>query len=508
MPNIVIFDTTLRDGEQAPGFSMNTEEKLQLAHQLAKLKVDVIEAGFPIASEGDFQAVQKIAEKVKGPVICGLARMLENDIITASKALKPAKKNRIHTFVSTSDIHLKHQMRKSRPEVIKMTRDGVRLAKSFTQDVEFSAMDASRSDPKFLHEIFYEAIEAGATTINIPDTVGYAIPGEFAELIDGIMANVPNHKNAVFSVHCHNDLGLATANALIAIQHGVRQIECAVNGIGERAGNTSLEEVVMAIKTRKDFFGHTTKVKTEEIYKTSKLLSTISGISVQPNKAIVGENAFAHESGIHQDGILKKRETFEIMTAESIGMTGTSMVMGKHSGRHAFSKKIAELGFTLDGDRLNAAFQRFKDLADKKKDVFDEDIEALLGDEVVARGKFHQLEYFNITTGNSTLPTATVQLSSKGKDERKTASSTGDGPIDALYHAIDMVTGEKGKLKNYSVKAATPDKDAMAEVTVLVEFGKGQIVRGRAASTDTVEASAHAYLNALNRSLVERKGAK
>ena len=502
MANITIFDTTLRDGEQSPGFSMNKDEKLQLAHQLAALKVDVIEAGFPVASEGDFKAVNEIAKKIKGPVICGLARMLDTDIRTAAKALKPAAKKRIHVFISTSDIHIKYQLKKTKKQVMEMARKGVRLAKRFTKDVEFSCMDATRSDPAFLYEIITEAINAGATTVNIPDTVGYAVPSEFGRLIRGIVANVPNVKKTVLSVHCHNDLGLAVANALTAIENGVRQVECTINGIGERAGNSSLEELVMALKTRGDLFGHKTRVKTKEIHKTSKMLTAITGIAVQPNKAIVGENAFAHESGIHQDGVIKKRETYEIMTPQSIGLKKNRIVLGKHSGRNAFGKKMTELGFRLDKARLNAAFDSFKRLADRKKEVFEEDLEALLSDEIASQRQTYELVYFHTTTGNQTVPTATVKL--KNDSTVVTQSATGDGPIDAIYNAIDRITRVKGKLISYSVRSATQDKDAVGEVTVHVKFGNRPRERGRSSSTDTIEASARAYLNALNRTLTER----
>ena len=502
MAYITIFDTTLRDGEQSPGFSMNIEEKLQLAHQLAALKVDVIEAGFPVASEGDFKAVNAIAKQVKGPVICGLARMLEEDIRSAAKALKPAAKKRIHVFISTSEIHIKHQLKKTEKQVIKMTQKGVRLAKRFTDDVEFSCMDATRSEPRFLYEIIEEAIMAGATTVNIPDTVGYAITGEFGKLITGIVKNVPNIGKTILSVHCHNDLGLAVANALTAIEHGVRQVECTINGIGERAGNSSLEELVMAIKTRSDLFKHKTRVRTKEIYKTSKMLTAITGVSVQPNKAIVGENAFAHESGIHQDGVIKRRETYEIMTPQSVGLKKNRMVLGKHSGRNAFGKKMVELGFKLDKARLAAAFDRFKKLADKKKEVYEEDLEALVGDEIAKQRQTYELVYFHTTTGSGLVPTATVKL--RHDSQVVTQTATGDGPIDAIYKAIDRVTRTKGKLISYGVRSATGDKDAVGEVTVHVKFGNRPRVRGRSSSTDTVEASARAYLNGLNRALMER----
>ncbi|MEE8484284.1 MAG: 2-isopropylmalate synthase [Nitrospinota bacterium] len=500
--NIVIFDTTMRDGEQSPGFSMNIDEKLQLAHQLAALNVDVIEAGFPVASDGDFNAVQAIAKKVKGPVICGLARALEPDILRCRDALKPAKRKRIHTFISTSEIHIKYQMRKTKAQVIVMAVKAVKLSKRFAKDVEFSCMDATRSDPVFLYEILEAAIDAGATTVNIPDTVGYAIPTEFGELIAGIMENTPNIKKAVVSVHCHNDLGLAVSNSLAAVQNGARQIECTINGIGERAGNASLEEVVMAIRTRKDIFKMTAKTKTREIHKTSKLLTAITGVAVQPNKAIVGKNAFAHESGIHQDGVLKHRETYEIMTPKSVGLRTNRMVLGKHSGRHAFGKRLGDLGFKLDKEQLNSAFVRFKALADKKKEIFDEDLEAIVGDEIAPPRATYEMVYFHTTTGNQTVPTATVKLK---KDKKiMTETGTGDGPIDAIYNAIDRITGFKGRLLNYSVRSVTGDKDALGEATVHVEFEKGKQVRGKSASTDTVEASAKAYLNATNRALAEK----
>ncbi len=507
MANITIFDTTLRDGEQSPGFSMNIEEKLQMAHQLAALNVDVIEAGFPVTSEGDFAAVNLIAKKVRGPVICGLARMVEKDITAAGMALKPAKRRRIHVFISTSGIHMKHKLKKTPPEVLAMTKVGIAMARKYTKDIEFSCEDATRSDPAFLYEIISAAIKAGATTVNIPDTVGYAIPVEYGTLIAGIVSNVPNIKDAVISVHCHDDLGLAVANSLTAVQNGARQIECTINGIGERAGNASLEEVVMGLKVRRDNLKHGTGIHTREIYKTSKLLTAITGIPVQPNKAIVGANAFAHESGIHQDGVMKRRETYEIMTPLEIGLSENRMVIGKHSGRHAFGKKMADLGFNLNKEQLDMAFERFKTLADRKKEVFDEDLEAVIGDEIAQPGHTWNVEYFQVTTGIGIVPTATVKLKDK-KGAIMTESANGDGPIDAVYHAIDRVTGVKGKLLNYQVRSITGDKDAVGEVAVQVEFGKGCVVRGRAASTDTVEASARAYVSALNRMLAERQGKK
>ncbi|MBI3795079.1 MAG: 2-isopropylmalate synthase [Nitrospinae bacterium] len=516
MAKITIFDTTLRDGEQSPGFSMNMEEKLQMAFQLAALNVDVLEAGFPASSPGDFESVRAIAKKVHGPVICGLARMTEGDIRAAGEAIKAAKKRRIHVFISTSDIHMKYKLRKTRKEVLEMSSAGVALATKFTKDVEFSCEDATRSEPEFMYEVVTAAIKAGATTINLPDTVGYTVPDEYGRLMDGFFSNVPNIRDAIISVHCHNDLGLGVANSVSAIMHGARQVECTVNGIGERAGNASLEEIVMAIKTRGDFMRHTTGVRTKEIYKTSKLLSSLTGIPVQPNKAIVGANAFAHEAGIHQDGVLKRRETYEIMTPQSIGLSQNKMVLGKHSGRHAFSARMAELGFRLSKAQLDVAFKRFKDLADKKKEVFDDDLEAVIGDDIAGPSRTYTLVYFHTTTGNSTVPTATVKLEKNG--EVHMSAANGDGPIDALYNAIDKITGVKGRLANYQVRAVTGDKDAVGEVTVQVEFdlrgrSKGgsknganrASARGRAASTDTVEASTLAYISALNRVLAERR---
>ena len=493
---VIIFDTTLRDGEQSPGFSMNIEEKIIIAKQLARLNVDVIEAGFPIASEGDFEAVKEIARNVKGPTIAGLSRVIIKDIDRAWEALKFAKKNRIHTFVATSDIHLKYQLRKGREEVLDDAVKGVKHAKKYTDDVEFSAMDAVRSDIDYLCLVLEAVIDSGATTVNIPDTVGYAIPYEFGKMIKTIKENVPNIDKAIISVHCHNDLGLAVSNSIIAVQNGARQIECTINGIGERAGNASLEEVVMVLKVRRDFLPYTTRVKTKEIYKTSRLLSTITGISVQPNKAIVGENAFAHESGIHQDGVLKERTTYEIMTPESIGLTKSKLVLGKHSGRHAFSKRLEDLGIKLNNVNLDKAFIRFKKLADMKKEIFDEDLEAIVEDEIAKVEEVYKLEYIQTTTGNQTLPTATIKLK-KGNQIIQDAA-IGDGPVDATYKAIERITGIPGKLISYSIRAVTGGKDAIGEVVVKVSFN-GEMVTGKGASTDVIEASAKAYLNAVNK---------
>ncbi len=450
--NVIIFDTTLRDGEQSPGFSMNIKEKLTLAAQLAKLNVDIIEAGFPQASQGDYDAVNQIAKSVRGPVIAGLARAMAGDIDRCASALKPARKKRIHTFVGTSEQHIKYQMKKTKSQVLKMAINAVRRAREHVRDVEFSAMDAVRTEMRFLYDILEATIEQGAGTVNIPDTVGYAIPDEFGQLIAQIKENVPNIDKAIISVHCHNDLGMAVSNSLSAVMNGARQVECAVNGIGERAGNASLEEIVMAVKTRKDFLKVGVQVKTREIYKTSRLLVSITGVLIQPNKAIVGENAFAHESGIHQDGVLKERSTFEIMTPASIGLKKNRLVLGKHSGRHAFSKRLEDLGYKLSKEDLNKAFEQFKLLADKKKEIFDEDLETIVGEEISEEtfpGVF-ELEHIQTSSGTGSIPTATVSLR-KG-DEVFTDSAIGDGPVDAAYRAIERITSIKGRLMSYNIR--------------------------------------------------------
>mgnify|MGYP000146198631 CR=1 FL=1 len=501
--NVIIFDTTLRDGEQSPGFSMTIDEKLTLARQLARLKVDVIEAGFPQASPGDFEAVSKIAKTVKGPTIAGLARAIAGDIDRCAEAVKPAKKKRIHTFVGTSPEHMKYQMKKTSSQVLRMAVTAVKRARGYVKDVEFSAMDASRTDLKFLYEILEAAIAEGATTVNIPDTVGYAIPAEFGEMIASIKENVPNIGKAIISVHCHDDLGMAVSNSIEAVRCGARQIECAVNGIGERAGNASLEEVVMAIRTRKDYMKVGTLINTKEIYKTSQLLISITGVPVQPNKAIVGENAFAHESGIHQDGVLKKRTTFEIMTTASIGAKKSKLVLGKHSGRHAFSKRLKELGYKLKQEALDKAFGKFKILADKKKEIFDEDLQSIVGEEIsTASGeKVFELVHLQTSSGTNTVPTATVSL--KKGDKVTTDSSIGDGPVDATYRAIERITGIKGKLMSYNIRSVTLGKDAMGEVTLRARIGNEMYV-GKGSSTDVIEASAKAWLTAINRKAGER----
>ncbi len=493
---VKIFDTTLRDGEQSPGNTMNIQEKLRVARQLEILGVDIIEAGFPIASQGDFDAVNLIAKTIKKSQIAGLARANNMDIDRAWEAIKKAKKPRIHTFISTSDIHLKYQLRKTRDEVLKIAVRSVKRAKKYTPDVEFSTMDATRSDRDYLCRVLAEAIDAGATTVNIPDTVGYAVPGEFGELISYITEHVPNITDATISVHCHNDLGLAVANSLAAIINGARQVECTLNGIGERAGNASLEEIVMILRTRKDLFAVDTGIASEKIFPSSRLITSITGVQVQPNKAVVGANAFAHESGIHQDGLLKEKITYEIMTPESVGMTQSSLVIGKHSGSHAFRKRVEELGFNLSSDELKKAFQSFKDLADKKKEVFDEDIEAIIAEEVLRAPDIYKFLHMNVSSGSIAMPAATVEMEIDGKVIKEAAF--GDGPVDAAFKAIAQITKTKSKLLKYIVNSITGGTDAQGEVTVRLEEG-GTVVVGQGAHVDIIMASALAYVNALNR---------
>jgi 2-isopropylmalate synthase len=500
---IKIFDTTLRDGEQSPGASMNVEEKVTLAKQLARLGVDIIEAGFAISSPGDFEAIKRIGGEVEGPIICSLARAKKEDIDRAWEALKDAPRRRIHTFHSTSDIHLKHQYRISREEALKRSVDMVKHARSYVDDVEFSPMDATRTEVSYLHEVVEAVIEAGAGTVNIPDTVGYAMPEEFGALIKSVKDKVRNIDKAVISVHCHNDLGLAVANAIAAIRNGAGQIECTVNGIGERAGNCSMEEVVMALRTRKDFFGADTKINTEEIIRSSRLVTKITGIPVQPNKAIVGANAFAHESGIHQDGLLKERTTYEIMRPESVGLIKTKLVLGKHSGRHAFRDRLKQIGYELSDEDLNKAFERFKRLADQKKEVFDEDLEAIISDEVQQITEVYVLKTIRAESGTGITPAATVEMELDGKVVKQTGS--GDGPVDAVYRTIAAITGTKSKLDAYLVKGITGGTDALGEVTVKVEE-QGKKVAGHGADTDIIVASAKAYVNALNKLEYWKKG--
>jgi 2-isopropylmalate synthase len=500
---IKIFDTTLRDGEQSPGASMNVEEKITLAKQLARLGVDIIEAGFAISSPGDFESIKRIGAEVEGPIICSLARARKEDIDRSWEALRDTPKRRIHTFHSTSDIHLKHQYRITREEALKRSVEMVKHARSYVDDVEFSPMDATRTDISFLQDVVEAVIGAGAKTVNIPDTVGYATPEEFGALIKSIKDKVKNINEAVISVHCHDDLGLAVANALAAIRNGAEQVECTVNGIGERAGNCSMEEVVMALRTRKDLFGADTKIHTEEVMRTSRLVTKITGIPVQPNKAIVGANAFAHESGIHQDGLLKERTTYEIMTPESIGLVKTNLVLGKHSGRHAFRDRLKQMGHELSDDDLDKAFERFKRVADQKKEVFEEDLEAIVSDEMQQIQEVFVLKYLHADSGTGITPTATVEIQVAGKSVKRKGS--GDGPVDAVYRTIAAITGTKSRLDAYLVKGITGGTDALGEVTVKVEED-GKKVAGHGADTDIIVASAKAYVNALNKLEYWKKG--
>ena len=497
MSDIVkIFDTTLRDGEQSPGASMNTEEKIQIAKQLEKLGVDIIEAGFAAASPGDFEAIRKISEVVQKSTVCSLARALEKDIKAAGEAIAPAQHKRIHTFIATSPIHMKYKLRMEPEEVIKRAVDAVQYARSFVDDVEFSCEDAGRSEMSFLKEIIEAVIEAGAKTINIPDPVGYRFPHEMGEMIKELNEFIGDR--ATISVHCHNDLGLAVANSLYSVLNGARQVECTINGLGERAGNAALEEIVMAIKTRKDIFGDIdTNINTKEIYPTSRLVAAITGIEPQPNKAIVGKNAFAHESGIHQDGVLKHQETYEIMRAEDIGLDRNAIVLGKHSGRHAFKKRIEELGFSLSEEELNKAFERFKVLADKKKEITDDDIRVLITNEIASAPEVYKLKKLQINDCSEGVPSAAVTIEFEGREI--TDAGIGDGTIDAIFKTIDRISGYKGTLNDYQVTAVSKGKDALAKVVVKVVFDENKpAVIGHGLSIDTMIASARAYVSALN----------
>ncbi len=498
---IYVFDTTLRDGEQSPGVSLNVHEKLEIARQLQKLNVDIIEAGFPISSHGDFEAVSAIAKEIKGPVITALARINKKDIDRAWEAVKAAESSRIHTFIATSEIHMKYKLRMTREQVLEKIKEGVSYAKKYTDDIEFSPEDGSRSELDFICKAVETAIAAGATTINIPDTVGYSTPDEFGKFIKDIRANVSNINKAIISVHCHNDLGLAVANSLSAFQNGARQVECAVNGIGERAGNTALEEIVMNINTRKDFYDFYTDINTEEIYRTSRLVQNLTGMSIQPNKAIVGKNAFAHESGIHQDGVLKERTTYEIMNPDMIGLVQNNLVLGKHSGRHAFKKRLEDLGFNLKDSDLAKAFARFKDLADKKKEVSDKDLEAIVEDEINIIPEKFVLEHLQISSGNRITPTATIGI--KIDEELKEEAACGDGSIDAVFKAVEKVTNVKITLQQFYINAVTGGKDAIGEVTVKINYND-DIYTGRGISTDVIEASAKAYVSAINKLYFDR----
>ncbi len=499
---IIIFDTTLRDGEQSPGISLNTAEKLEIAHQLARLGVDVIEAGFPISSPGDFEAVQAIAREVHGPVIAGLARAHAADIERAAEAVRDAGRPRIHTFISTSDIHIKHQLQSTREDVLGQARAAVAHAKSFVDDVEFSPMDATRADVEFTAEVVAAAIEEGATTVNIPDTVGYAMPDEYAAFLGRLYELVPGLRDVVLSVHCHDDLGLAVANSFAGVKAGARQIECAINGIGERAGNASLEELVMLMHTRADDIGFVTGVQTREIARTSRLVSRLTGYPVQPNKAIVGRNAFAHESGIHQDGVLKDRSTYEIMEAASVGVDDvSSIVLGKHSGRHALKSALEELGFTVSGQALNTAFKRFKEIADKKKQVTAMDLEALVTDELRTEIASYALEWFDVEASSRRPPHATVSIRTPDGDVVQ-GNFTGDGPVDAIFRAINTATRREARLREFRIDAVTGGQDALGEASVILEIA-GQSAAGQGVSTDIIEAAALAYVRALSNA--ERK---
>ena len=499
---IKIFDTTLRDGEQSPGASMNLEEKLRIAEVLEEMGVDVIEAGFPIASNGDFEAVCEVAKLVKNSVVCGLARSGRADIERAADALKPGIRTRIHTFISTSSLHMKYKLQMEPDEVYNAVIDSVSYARNFTNDVEWSPEDGSRTEHDFLCRCVEAAINAGATTINIPDTVGYSIPEEFGKLIAMLVERVPNSEKAVFSTHCHNDLGLAVANSLAGVMNGARQVECTVNGLGERAGNAALEEIVMALRTRSDKIPFTTSLDTKCITRASKLVSTITGFTVQPNKAIVGANAFAHEAGIHQDGVLKHAQTYEIMTPDSVGLTKSKLVMGKHSGRHAFRVKLNEMGYELGENAVQDAFRRFKDLADKKKDIYDEDIVALVDDEVLRANDAIKFKSLLVVCGSKGPQTAELEIDVDG--EILLTKAEGDGPVDATFNAIKDLVPHDARLQLYQVNAVTEGTDAQAEVTVRLEEN-GKTVNGQGADTDTMVASARAYVNALNKLLVKRK---
>jgi 2-isopropylmalate synthase len=493
---ILIFDTTLRDGEQSPGCSMNQAEKLEVARALANLGVDIIEAGFPIASTGDFEAVQAVAGEVSGPIVCGLARSLEKDVLRAAEAVKPAKRARVHVFCATSEIHRTYKLKRAKEEILKMSVESVKLARSLVDDVEFSPEDASRTEPEFLAEVVAAVIEAGAGTVNIPDTVGYAMPAEFGDLIRYLRAHVPNIEQVVISVHCHDDLGCAVANSLAAVRAGAGQVECTINGIGERAGNAALEEIVMAIQTRGDFLNFTTGIHTKRIYPTCRLVASVTGQTIPRHKAVVGDNAFAHEAGIHQHGVLSARETYEIMRPEDIGVPASKLVMGKHSGRHAFKQRTEALGYKLTDEQIDQAFAKFKDLADKKKEVFDADIEALIGEQIEQVPEVWTLAGVQTTAGSKAVPTATVTLVKEGRSY--TDAAIGDGPVDAVYKAIGRITGIQPRLTDYALRALTSGTDAQGEVTIEVEY-EGRRFRARGVSTDIVEGSARAYLAAVNR---------
>jgi 2-isopropylmalate synthase len=506
MDKIIFFDTTLRDGEQAAGAGLNTQDKLEIARQLEKLGVDVIEAGFPISSPGDFDAVQLIAKEIKKSSVCALAHANAEAIDRAWEAIKNAKRPRIHIFLSASDIHLLYQLKKTREEILQISQEMVARAKKYTDDVEFSPMDATRTEPSYIYKILEAVIKAGASTLNIPDTVGYATPQEYGDLIEGIVKNVPNISKTVVSVHCHNDLGLGVANSLEAVRRGARQIECTINGIGERAGNAALEEIVMALKTRSDFYHLATNIDTTQIYKTSRLVSELTGFAVQPNKAIIGANAFRHQSGIHQDGIIKQAITYEIMDPKSVGIPASSLVLGKVSGRHAFKERLAELGYILDDESFKHAFQAFKELADKKREITDRDIESLIKEELRTTSEIYHLDHIEVSSGNHNIPTATVRLIGPG-GQAVADAALGTGPVDAVYEAINRIVKVPNKLTEFTVKSVTEGIDAIGEVLIRIE-SNGASYTGRGADTDIIVASAKAYMNALNRLLAVKKARK
>jgi 2-isopropylmalate synthase len=499
---LIIFDTTLRDGEQSPGASMNLAEKLQVAHALKELGVDVIEAGFPIASPGDFEAVSAIAREVHGPVICGLARCNADDIDRAGAAVRASSRPRIHVFLATSAIHREFKLKMAKEEIVRRSVEGVQRARGYCDDVEFSPEDAARTELDFLAEVVERAVEAGATTINIPDTVGYAVPSQYAAAIAYLKKHVRGIEDVVLSVHCHNDLGLAVANSLAAVEQGARQIECTINGIGERAGNCSLEEVVMAVRTRGEYFKVTTGINTRKLYPTSRLVSHVTGLQVQRNKAIVGQNAFSHEAGIHQDGMLKERSTYEIMNPEDVGLPRTELVLGKHSGRHALRQRIVELGYHLSEEQLNKVFDNFKVLADRKKVIYDADVEALAEAQIHSGPAVWTLEAVTCNAGSATIPSAVVALWHQDGTIRRQAS-LGDGPVDAVFTAIEAVTGIEVQLKDYRVRSVSVGEDAQGEASVEVIFN-GKNFSGRAVSTDIIEASALAFLQVINRIALRR----
>ncbi|MGD0768268.1 MAG: 2-isopropylmalate synthase [Tepidisphaeraceae bacterium] len=499
MDIVRVFDTTLRDGEQSPGATLTRPEKLEIAKLLESMGVDIIEAGFPISSNGDFEAVHAIASEIGNSVVCGLARCVPADIDRAGEAVRPAARKRIHVFCATSKIHREHKLKKGKEQIIQISVESVKQARQYTDDVEFSPEDASRTELDFLEEIVHAAVEAGATTVNLPDTVGYATPGTYGEIFSHLFSKLPilMQRNVILSCHCHDDLGLAVANSLAAIENGARQAECTINGIGERAGNAAMEEIVMTLRTRKDHFKIDTRIDATKIYSASRMVSTLTGLVVQRNKAIVGENAFAHEAGIHQDGILKKRETYEIMDPATIGIPETSLVLGKHSGRHAFRERVNFLGYKLTDEQLESAFEKFKALADKKKEVFDEDLEALVDEQLELKDGLWELVGLQVTAGSNTIPTATVTLRDTNGQTVQDAS-VGDGPVDAIYSAIQRLTGIKMALTDYRIRSVTKGKEALGEAHVELEHS-GRKIRGRGLSTDVLEASALAYVAAVNR---------